>query len=79
MAAKESSTPAVFPQVVRGPDLDRRAVLYSRVPHCITAKTRKFNPEKFANTANGADGRLSANMLMLASPVPKNAVHNWTA
>jgi len=31
MAAKEASIPAVFPQVVRGPDLDRRAVLYSRV------------------------------------------------
>src|SRR5690242_3237955 len=31
MAAKEPSTPVVFPQVVRGPDLDRRAVLYARV------------------------------------------------
>ena len=31
MAAKESTTHAVLPQVVRGADLDRRAVLYSRV------------------------------------------------
>ena len=31
MAAKESTTHAVLPQVVAGPDLDRRAVLYSRV------------------------------------------------
>jgi DNA invertase Pin-like site-specific DNA recombinase len=31
MAAKESTTHAVSPQVVAGPDLDRRAVLYSRV------------------------------------------------
>ncbi len=31
MAAKEASTQAPFPQVVRGADLDRRAVLYSRV------------------------------------------------
>src|ERR1700688_2712374 len=31
MAAKESTTTIVVPQVVRGPDLDRRAVLYSRV------------------------------------------------
>jgi DNA invertase Pin-like site-specific DNA recombinase len=31
MAAKETSTPSVFPQVVRGADLERRAVLYSRV------------------------------------------------
>src|ERR1035437_1474261 len=31
MAANERSTSAVFPQVVRGADLDRRAVLYSRV------------------------------------------------
>jgi DNA invertase Pin-like site-specific DNA recombinase len=31
MAAKEASTPGVSPQVVRGPDLDRRAVLYARV------------------------------------------------
>jgi DNA invertase Pin-like site-specific DNA recombinase len=31
MAAKETSTQALFPQVVRGADLDRRAVLYSRV------------------------------------------------
>jgi DNA invertase Pin-like site-specific DNA recombinase len=31
MAAKKSSTHASFPQVVAGPDLDRRAVLYSRV------------------------------------------------
>ena len=31
MAAKEASTHAVFPQVVAGPDLDRRAVLYARV------------------------------------------------
>jgi len=31
MAAKETSTPGVLPQVVRGPDLDRRAVLYARV------------------------------------------------
>src|SRR5216683_1282195 len=31
MAAKESTTHTVLPQVVAGPDLDRRAVLYSRV------------------------------------------------
>jgi DNA invertase Pin-like site-specific DNA recombinase len=31
MAVKETSIPAVFPQVVRGADLDRRAVLYARV------------------------------------------------
>src|SRR5258705_910114 len=31
MAAKETSTQAPFPKVVRGADLDRRAVLYSRV------------------------------------------------
>ena len=31
MAAKETSTQAPFPQVVCGADLDRRAVLYSRV------------------------------------------------
>src|SRR5229473_3828496 len=31
MAAKESTTHEVLPQVVRGADLDRRAVLYSRV------------------------------------------------
>src|ERR1035437_6799325 len=31
MAVKETSTQAPFPQVVRGADLDRRAVLYSRV------------------------------------------------
>jgi DNA invertase Pin-like site-specific DNA recombinase len=31
MAAKETSTAVAFPQVVRGPDLDRRAVLYARV------------------------------------------------
>lgn len=31
MAAKEPSTQAPFPQVVRGADLERRAVLYSRV------------------------------------------------
>src|ERR1700689_3804066 len=31
MATDERSIPAVFPQVVRGPDLERRAVLYSRV------------------------------------------------
>ena len=31
MAGQESSTRASFPQVVRGPDLDRRAVLYARV------------------------------------------------
>src|SRR4029077_12561962 len=31
MAAKESTTHVVLPQVVRGADLDRRAVLYSRV------------------------------------------------
>jgi DNA invertase Pin-like site-specific DNA recombinase len=31
MAAKESTTAVVVPQVVNGPDLDRRAVLYSRV------------------------------------------------
>ena len=31
MAAKEITTPIVVPQVVRGADLDRRAVLYSRV------------------------------------------------
>src|SRR2546427_213430 len=31
MAAKETSTQALFPQVVCGADLDRRAVLYSRV------------------------------------------------
>jgi DNA invertase Pin-like site-specific DNA recombinase len=31
MAAKESTTRAVSPQVVHGADLDRRAVLYSRV------------------------------------------------
>src|SRR3979490_350267 len=31
MAVKETSIPAVFPQVVRGAELDRRAVLYSRV------------------------------------------------
>jgi DNA invertase Pin-like site-specific DNA recombinase len=31
MAAKEATTHAVLPQVVRGPDLDRRAVLYARV------------------------------------------------
>ena len=31
MAAKEANTRAVFPQVVRGPDLERRAVLYARV------------------------------------------------
>ena len=31
MAAKESTTHSVLPQVVRGADLDRRAVLYSRV------------------------------------------------
>src|SRR5712692_6203169 len=31
MAAKESTTHALLPQVVRGADLDRRAVLYSRV------------------------------------------------
>ena len=31
MAAKKTSTQAPFPQVVRGADLDRRAVLYSRV------------------------------------------------
>ena len=31
MAVKETSTQAPFPQVVRGSDLDRRAVLYARV------------------------------------------------
>ena len=31
MAAKESTTHALLPQVVAGPDLERRAVLYSRV------------------------------------------------
>jgi DNA invertase Pin-like site-specific DNA recombinase len=31
MAAQESTTRSVSPQVVAGPDLDRRAVLYSRV------------------------------------------------
>jgi DNA invertase Pin-like site-specific DNA recombinase len=31
MAAKEATTHAVLPQVVRGADLERRAVLYSRV------------------------------------------------
>jgi DNA invertase Pin-like site-specific DNA recombinase len=31
MAVKESTTHKVLPQVVRGADLDRRAVLYSRV------------------------------------------------
>jgi DNA invertase Pin-like site-specific DNA recombinase len=31
MAGNETSIPLVFPQVVAGPDLDRRAVLYSRV------------------------------------------------
>src|ERR1700686_5360554 len=31
MAVKKTSTQAPFPQVVRGADLDRRAVLYSRV------------------------------------------------
>src|SRR6202790_405795 len=31
MAVKQTSTQAPFPQVVRGADLDRRAVLYSRV------------------------------------------------
>jgi DNA invertase Pin-like site-specific DNA recombinase len=31
MAAKESTTHVVLPQVVRGPDLERRAVLYARV------------------------------------------------
>jgi DNA invertase Pin-like site-specific DNA recombinase len=31
MAGKETSTQAPFPQVIRGADLDRRAVLYSRV------------------------------------------------
>jgi len=31
MAAKEASTQAPYPQVVRGADLDRRAVLYARV------------------------------------------------
>src|ERR1700687_4272076 len=31
MATKETTTHAVLPQVVRGADLDRRAVLYSRV------------------------------------------------
>jgi DNA invertase Pin-like site-specific DNA recombinase len=31
MAAREITTRAVLPQVVSGPDLDRRAVLYSRV------------------------------------------------
>jgi DNA invertase Pin-like site-specific DNA recombinase len=31
MAAKESTTHVVLPQVVAGPDLDRRAVLYARV------------------------------------------------
>lgn len=31
MAAKESTTHALLPQVVHGPDLDRRAVLYARV------------------------------------------------
>ena len=31
MASKESTTHVVLPQVVRGPDLDRRAVLYARV------------------------------------------------
>jgi DNA invertase Pin-like site-specific DNA recombinase len=31
MAAKETTIGAVLPQVVAGPDLDRRAVLYSRV------------------------------------------------
>ena len=31
MAVKEATTHAVLPQVVAGPDLDRRAVLYSRV------------------------------------------------
>jgi DNA invertase Pin-like site-specific DNA recombinase len=31
MAASETSIPSVFPQVVRGPDLDRRAALYARV------------------------------------------------
>jgi len=31
MAASETSTATQFPQVVRGSDLDRRAVLYSRV------------------------------------------------
>jgi hypothetical protein len=31
MAAKETTTHAVLPQVVRGADLDRRAVLYARV------------------------------------------------
>jgi DNA invertase Pin-like site-specific DNA recombinase len=31
MAVKQTSTQAPFPQVIRGADLDRRAVLYSRV------------------------------------------------
>ena len=31
MATRESTTRSVSPQVVRGPDLERRAVLYSRV------------------------------------------------
>src|SRR5580700_2086510 len=31
MAAKEITTSLVLPQIVRGADLDRRAVLYSRV------------------------------------------------
>ena len=31
MAVKKTSTQAPFPQVVRGADLDRRAVLYARV------------------------------------------------
>jgi len=67
----------VFPQIVRGADLERRAVLYARVSLLHHGQDPKCSPEKFANTANGADGRSWANTWTRGFPAQKNDVRNW--
>ena len=61
MAAKEASTHAVFPQVVRGPDLDRRAVLYARLVHersCLDLPPAAIENGILRRTAQAHHGRI---------------------
>ena len=56
---KRTSTQAPFPQVVRGPDLDRRVVLYARVS-TNNGQDPEMQLEKYGSTACVAAGQLSA-------------------
>jgi hypothetical protein len=78
MAAQESTTRTVLPQVVAGADLDRRAVLYSRVSTLKRPGPGNAKSREFESTAYVGAGRSLASTLTLAFRVPRNAAHNLT-